>query len=53
MPDSKKYRSEWWNFKTPKGIEKKLVCVTAGEQERKRMLDKAEEMAKINGWKLL
>jgi hypothetical protein len=48
-----KYRSEYWHFKTDKGVEKKLVCVLAGENERKRMLIKAERLARQYGWKLL
>lgn len=36
MPTPKKYRFEYWMFKTSKGIEKKMVCVLAGDKERKR-----------------
>lgn len=48
-----RYRIEYWNFRTPKGIEKKAVVVTAGENERARLLRKAEQMEKRYGWKLL
>jgi hypothetical protein len=47
------YRREFWNFKTKKGIEKKCVVVLAGKDERKRLLAKAAEMERLNGWKLL
>jgi hypothetical protein len=47
------YRKEFWNFRTEKGIEKKCVCIVSGENERKRLLDKAAEMEKKHGWKLL
>jgi hypothetical protein len=26
-----KYRKEYWEFRTSKGVEKKAVCVIAGE----------------------
>jgi hypothetical protein len=45
-----KYRIEYWEFRTPKGVERKAVCVTAGGNERARLLKKAEQMAKNNGW---
>lgn len=48
-----KYRSEYWQFRTAKGVEKKLVCVLAGDNERARMINKAESLAKRNGWRLL
>ncbi len=48
-----KYRIEYWNFRTPKGIEKKAVCVIAGNNERQRLLTKAAQMEKTYGWKLL
>lgn len=48
-----RYRKELWNFKTQKGIEKKVVCVLAGDNERGRMLAKANQMATKNNWKLL
>lgn len=53
MPTPKKYKFEYWMFKTSKGIEKKMVCVLAGDKERKRMLEKAQEMERINGWKIV
>jgi len=48
-----KFRREFWKFKTQKGIETKCVCVRAGENERKRLLEKAARMEKENGWRLL
>jgi len=48
-----KYRREFWRFKTSQGIETKCVCVLAGEKERARLLEKADKMARENGWKLL
>lgn len=53
MPNPKKYRFEYWSFQTPKGIEKKMVCIISGENERERMLKKAQEMARNYKWKML
>jgi len=48
-----KYRKEFWRFRTSGGIQTKCVCILAGENERRRLLEKAGEMERINGWKLL
>lgn len=53
MPDPKKYRFEYWPFRTPKGIERKMVCVAAGKDEHKRLIVKAKEIARINQWKIV
>lgn len=50
--NQRKHRSEYWSFLTPKGVEKKMVCVMAGEDERGRLLKKARETARVNNWKL-
>jgi hypothetical protein len=47
-----KYRIEYFPFLTPKGIEKKAVCVLAGGNERQKLLTKAAQMEKKYGWKL-
>lgn len=52
MPDQKRYRTEYFPFLTPKGIQKKMVCILAGENERERLLKKAKEIARNNKWKL-
>lgn len=48
-----KYRKEYFTFKTNKGFEKKAVVVLAGENERQKLLDKAAQMEKTFGWKLV
>jgi len=48
-----RYRREFWNFRTPSGVVRKCVCITAGANERARLIVKGEQMAKNNGWKLL
>lgn len=53
MPNQSKYRSEYWRFRTKKGIERKMVCIIAGELERQRMLTKARQLARTYGWTLL
>lgn len=51
--DRKKYRQESFRFKTDKGYAQKPVVITAGDNERARLLEKAERMAKDNNWKLV
>lgn len=50
--DKKKYRQDAFLFKTPEGYKRKPVVILAGENERKRLLEKAERMAKKNNWKV-
>lgn len=51
VANQKQYRTEWMNFKTKKGIERKPVVICAGKDERKRLIAKAKQMAIDNGWK--
>ena len=51
IPDPKKYRAEMLEFKTEKGIIKKLIVV-ARPCARKDLIEKAERIACENGWKL-
>jgi hypothetical protein len=53
MPNQRKYRSEFWRFRTAKGIERKMVCILAGDNERQRMLAKAQQIARTYQWRLL
>lgn len=49
-PNSKLYRSESFRFKTKNGYKTRLIVVKAGDDERKRLIEKAEKVAKENSW---
>lgn len=45
-----KYRSEYVEFRTKNGIKKQKIVVLAGKDERKRLIEKGEKIAKENNW---
>jgi hypothetical protein len=51
IPNPKLYRSEILEFKTEKGIQKRLIVV-ARPCARKDLIEKGERIASKNNWKL-
>lgn len=49
-PNPKLYRSEHFRFKTKSGYKTRLIVVKSGDEERKRLIEKAERVAKENSW---